>query len=117
MQLPNQLMLKELEKKYSVSIKTGTMRYTNNDFSFKVTADLKDPAKSDVENDKAQFIANCWKFNAKPEWFGKSFTDARGFEFKVIGINPRKRKKAFIIQRKDNKQNYITTSQSLAIHL
>ena len=86
--------VKDLEKKYGVQIDLGNVRYSDFNFSTKMTVSN---AGSKEEAAKRNWDLNCSLFGFKKEHFGQEIL-VTGKTMKIVGIKPRNRKYPIIVE-------------------
>lgn len=78
--------MKELESKYEISIKLGSISYSSTDFSAKVTANVTGEEANEKEKTEFENYAKIYGFN--PSDYGKEVT-IQGRRFQFVGFNHR----------------------------
>lgn len=98
--------VKSLEEKYGIMIQAKTITYAPDSFHFKVEVQ-NGTSKEDVN--KAAFEKYCEMYGLEQSDFGRVFKQ-NGAEYKIVGINPNKRKNCIMIQNTQTGAPYICSS-------
>lgn len=93
--------VKELEKKYGVSIELGSITYTANDFHAKMEV-KKNVVEGNISYDQAEFEKYCMIFGLTKDFYGKKFS-MNGKTFTVSGINTKAHKMPVLATCDDGK--------------
>lgn len=98
--------MKKLEEKYHITIKLGNIRYSEEDFTAKLTA-TNQPA---VKTPKEQFEEDAKYFRGfgvMPNMYGKIFRGIDGGLFRLVGLRPNARKNIFTVLRLEDGKQYV----------
>lgn len=98
--------MKKLEEKYHISIKLGNIRYSEEDFTAKLTA----TNQTSVKSPKEQFEEESKYFRGlgvMPNMYGKLFRGIDGGLFRLVGLRTNARKNIFTIQRLEDGKQYV----------
>lgn len=83
--------LKVLGDKYGVTMSLGTIRYSDNEFSGKLTAVSKEATGGVDEGNvkwRAAFLKNANRYGMSPNDLGKDVT-LSGIKYKIVGARPK----------------------------
>ena len=106
--------LREVEKKYGLTMELGNIGYSDMEFKFSVTA-LK-IGEQDIDSDQARFNYDCKAFGLKPEDY-KAIVVINGKTFELIGFNPNGRKNVCKIRSIYDRENiYVCSLDSFKTH-
>lgn len=99
--------LMEVGKKWGISITlSGTMRFTDNEFTCKLTGVQSEQGVEDnLQVEKAHFRKYCAKWGLTPEDFGQKMV-IQGSEMELIDIKPRATKNPFVCRSIKNGKKY-----------
>jgi len=89
--------VEKLAKKYKVEISLGNISYDNLEFHGKMSVKNLEQGGKKIDADKENFSKYAVLYGLKPALFGYSIT-AQGKNFKIVGINPRKRKFPIVLE-------------------
>lgn len=87
--------LAEVAKKYGIQLDTGSIRFSDNQFTTKITAKTGDGSNAARDT----WNLYCFRGGLKATDFGKTFTSTSGNEFKIVGWNPKGKKYNVIAER------------------
>jgi len=78
-----------LEKQYGISIKLGSISYTDNQFSSKMTCiDQSESTQGEVVTKEAlDFAKYCYRYGLRPSDLGRTVETPSG-DFTIIGLKP-----------------------------
>jgi hypothetical protein len=102
--------MKELEKKYGVSVDLGNMRYTNDFFRSKI--EVTNIGQNGEDAEKAKFCMFCGKYGFSIDDYKKEF-EHQGITFQLIGFDTRKRKRPCICKDLGSNREYVFTPETL----
>lgn len=106
--------MKPLEKKYNLSLKLGRITYGEDSFNGKLEAFDRSEGES---REAKEFQKHCTLYGLEPTDLGKTIV-CDGDSFKIVGLNPSKRKYCIqAVRLKDNKSFGLTlqaTKEGLA---
>ena len=88
--------VKDLEAKYGMIISLGSITYTQDSISVKMTGQVA----ADIDDlRKKEFEKYCYGYGLTPDDYGATFTDPKtGKEWKIVSIKPKKRSYPIVIQ-------------------
>ena len=97
--------VKDLEKKYGITIELGNINIAPTEFTTKLTVS-KVLDKAEVEEkEKAEFAQVCYLYDLKPDDYGKLF-NYNGDMYKLVAINTRAPKNPYICENESNNTRY-----------
>jgi hypothetical protein len=95
----------EVAKKYGISASIGPARFTANNFTCKIdVSTVKNIADIGMSKFELDFKNMARAYGLDPVWLGSTI-ELNGTQYRITGLNTRRRKKPVIIQRvRDNKE-------------
>jgi len=110
--------LKVVSKKHGITFKIGTIRFESANFRTKLECICNGSVKAGNGENliiRKEWDDNCWKWNLKPEDFGKEFTVAFGSTYKVCGCRPKSGRYPILGKNIKTNKVYKFSSSSLRI--
>lgn len=109
--------LKGIAKKYGVSISTGRIDYSTNNFEMRLkVVKTVDSKGKKLDAEKEDFARLCKLFNFKKSDYKKKFK-ANGREFEFIGFDIKKRKNCCIIRDTKTGKLAATSEEGIRYYL
>ncbi len=105
----------DLEKKYEVVLEFGSISYSQNSFSVKLTATK---GANDADAERHKFISNVWavaRYGLGADDYGRKFSTMNGV-FELVGVKPRSPKNPLIIRNEQGKE-YVCAPSFLGLTL
>ena len=98
--------MKILEEKYHITIKLGDIRYSEEDFTAKLTATNQTAVKTPKEQfeEDAKYFRG---FGVMPNMYGKIFRGMDGGLFRLVGLRPNARKNIFTVLHLEDGKQYV----------
>lgn len=98
--------MKKLEEKYHITIKLGDIRYSEEDFTAKLTATNQTAVKTPKEQfeEDAKYFRD---FGVMPNMYGKIFRGMDSGLFRLVGLRPNARKNIFTVLRLEDGKQYV----------
>lgn len=91
-----EMALKEITEKYGIQFEVGSIKFSSNEFSTKLTANLGEK-KSKADTYEQNWLKYAKWYGMNPEDLGKTFS-ARGKTFKIVGLDPKQRKNNIMLE-------------------
>lgn len=98
-----------LEDKYNITLDLKNISYTSNSFTTKLEAKVKG-AELDIA--RTQWNNYCNKFFLRRQDFGK-IIEINNKKYKIVGLKPRARKKAIIIESTNTQERFVATPNTI----
>ena len=96
--------VEDLEKKFNIKLKLGSISYNTIQFNSKITGTFQtEEAKKDVED---LFRMNAKGFGVDPDWYHLVVKEKSGEEFRILDINTRASKNVLNIERISDGQRF-----------
>ena len=105
----------DLEKKYGVTMKIGSISYSDNAFSTKLSVVNGTSATDAERNEFEQNVYAVSIYGLTVKDYGREFASPRG-TFTLVGVKPRAQKNPLIIRSKDGKQ-YVCAPSFLGLKI
>jgi len=110
--------LKVVADKYGITFRLGRISYTSAEFSTKLECVCNDGVDVKDGEDlmaKKEWDRNCWKWNLKPEDFGKGF-NFQGTDYTICGCKPKSSKYPILGKSEKNGRTYKLPKSAVSIY-